>query len=159
MPPAKPAALKLLNGRGPGKDSAGRVVPTPPKFMREAPEAPEWLNGEALVEWNRIVPELEALDLLKSSDRATLAAYCETWSRYISAVREYQRDGVTVINPDSGRIGKHPAVAVAEAAGAQLRSFANDFGLSPAGERNLASTPKVDENVDDPFAGRSRSAG
>lgn len=154
MPAAKPPALKLLSGRGQGKDSAGRPVPTPPKFTREAPEPPEWLDGEALAEWNRVAPDLETLDLLKPADRATLAAYCETWARWVCAVKQYKAEGITVINPDSGRVGKHPAVAIAEAAATQLRAFANDFGLSPAAERNLAMSPKSDGNEDDPFAGK-----
>lgn len=153
--PAKPPALKLLNGRGNGKDSAGRTVPIVPKFEREAPEAPAWLAGEALAEWQRIVPQLEQLDLLKAADRACLATYCETWSRWVDAVAEYKANGLTLINPDSGRIGKNPAVAIAEAAATQLRAFANDFGLSPAGERNLASTPTVDDNTDDPFGSKT----
>lgn len=151
MPQPKPPALKLLNGRGNGKDSAGRPVPAVPKFERQAPEPPEWLVGEALEEWHRVAPALETLDLLKAADRATLAAYCETWSRYVSAVRQYREEGITLINPDSGRVGKHPAVSVAEAAATQLRAFANDFGLSPAGERNLATPAKSDDNEDDPF--------
>jgi phage terminase small subunit len=40
---AKPARLKLLNGRGPGKDSAGRPVNEGPKFVRDAPNRrPGW---------------------------------------------------------------------------------------------------------------------
>lgn len=159
MPAAKPPALKLLNGRGNGKDSAGRPVPAVPKFAREAPEPPEWLTGEALAEWNRVVPQLESLDLLKVADAATLAAYCETWARYVSAVKEYQANGLTLINPDSGRVGKNPAVSIAEAAATQLRALANDFGLSPAAERNIASAPKQDGNESDPFAGSQEASG
>jgi P27 family predicted phage terminase small subunit len=152
MPAAKPPALKVISGRGNGKDCAGRQIPAVPKFDREAPEPPEWLDGEALAEWHRIVPALECLDLLKIADRSMLATYCETWARYVDAVVEYKAHGLTLINPDSGRIGKNPAVAIAEAAASQLRSFANDFGLSPAAERNLATAPKSDDNSEDPFA-------
>jgi P27 family predicted phage terminase small subunit len=152
--PAKPARLKVLNGRGGGKDCAGRPIPIPPKFAREAPEPPEWLDGEALAEWRRIVPDLENLDLLKPADRATLTTYCETWARFVDAVAEYKANGLTLINPDSGRVGKNPAVAIAEAAATQLRAFANDFGLSPAAERTISTTVKPDGGADlDPFAG------
>lgn len=159
MPPAKPPALKLITGRGNGKDSAGRPIPTPPKFSREAPEPPAWLTGEALAEWHRVVPQLEGLDLLKLADAATLTAYCETWARYVAAVQQYQAQGLTLVNPDSGRVGKNPAVAIAEAAATQLRAFANDFGLSPAAERNISAAPKSDGNEDDPFAGKQEASG
>lgn len=158
MPAAKPPRLKLLNGRGDGKDSAGRPIPTPPKFAREAPEPPDWLDGEALAEWERVAPSLEELDLLKTADRATLAAYCETWARYVAAVAEYKVNGLTLINPDSGRVGKNPAVAIAETAAAQLRTYANDFGLSPAAERAISTAVKTDDSTDDdPYGGSSQT--
>jgi phage terminase small subunit len=43
---------------------------------------------------------------------------------------------MTVVNPDSGRVHKHPAVGVAEVA-AQLRALAGEFGLTPAPGRHL----------------------
>ena len=46
MPAPLPAKLLLLHGRGNGKDSAGKLVPTPPAFERVAPEPPEWLDDE-----------------------------------------------------------------------------------------------------------------
>ncbi|CFJ64825.1 phiRv1 phage protein [Mycobacterium tuberculosis] len=76
--PPKPARLKLVEGRSPGRDSGGRKVPESPKFIRQAPDAPDWLDAEALAEWRRVAPTLERLDLLKPEDRALLSAYCET---------------------------------------------------------------------------------
>lgn len=157
--PPQPAKLLLLNGRGDGKDSAGRPVPKPPNFRRNAPNPPTWLTREAKAEWRRVVPGLERLDLIKAEDRASLAAYCETWSRFVLANRILRKEGLTVTNPDSGRMSKHPAVAIAEAAAMQLRQFANDFGLTPAGERNVS---KRDDDRDpdeaNPFAANQADA-
>lgn len=158
MPAAKPTKLKILTGRGDGKDSAGRALPEEPAFEREAPEPPPWLTDEALEEWERVAPSLEALDLLKPEDRAAFAAYCETWARYVGAVAEYRRDGLTVINPDSGRVGKHPAVSIAENAGAQLVRFANEFGLTPAAERKISKAPDGGEGSDDPYSGSTAAS-
>lgn len=134
----QPAALLLLNGRGEGQDSAGRPVAPPPPFKRLAPSPPSWLDREAKAEWKRVAPALERLDLVKPEDRATLAAYCETWSRFVTATRTVHREGITATNPDSGRMSVHPAVRVAEAAATQLRQYAEQFGLTPAAERNVA---------------------
>jgi P27 family predicted phage terminase small subunit len=95
---------------------------------------------------------LEPLGLLKNSDRGVLVAYCEAWSRFVAAVREYHREGVVKLDyPDSGRTGKHAAVAVAEPAAAQLAKLGSLLGLSPVAERGLSITPNSDD--DDPFAG------
>lgn len=156
----QPAKLLLLNGRGDGKDSAGRPVATPPAFKRAAPNPPTWLTREAKAEWRRVAPGLVRLDLVKTEDRATLAAYCEVWSRLVAANREIRKHGLVVRNTSVKKDGtesvwftKNPAVAIVEQAETRLRQYANDFGLTPAGERNVS---KRDDDRDpdeaNPFA-------
>jgi P27 family predicted phage terminase small subunit len=153
---ADPAGLRLLKGRSEARDSGGRLVAPSPNFVREAPEPPEWLCVEARAEWDRVVPGLERLDLLKPEDRAVLAAYCVTYARFVEAVRIYRAEGTTIVNPDSGNLRRHPAVGIAEAAAAQLRSLGAEFGLTPASERAVSPVaPEHDANnpYADPFAG------
>lgn len=157
----QPATLLLLNGRGEGKDSAGRPVATPPAFKRLAPNPPTWLSREAKAEWRRIVPGLTLLDLVKPEDRATLAAYCQIWARLVAAYRDIDKNGSTVRNESTRKDGstsvwftKNPAVAVAEQAETRLRQYANDFGLTPAGERNVSKRDDDrGDNEANPFAG------
>jgi len=161
MPAAKPAALKLLNGRGNGKDSAGRAVPTAPAFERAAPIPPEWLSEEARAEWDRTAPSLDSLDLLKPEDRATFAVFCETWATWVEAIGDVRRDGLRVLNRSIRKDGtesewwtKNPSMAVAETAATQLRAYANDFGLSPAAERSISKPLASDGDGNaDPFTG------
>jgi P27 family predicted phage terminase small subunit len=134
----QPSNLLLLNGRGDGQDSAGRPVAPPPPFKRLAPNPPTWLSREAKAEWRRVAPALERLDLVKPEDRSTLAAYCEAWARFVTATRTIQREGIMSTNPDSGRVSVHPAVRVAESASTTLRHYAQEFGLTPAAERQVS---------------------
>lgn len=154
MPPArKPAKLLLLNGRSEGRDSGGRVVEQPPNFVREAPAPPSWLSREARAEWRRVVPGLEALDILKPQDRAALSVYCETWATYVAAVRQYRAEGFVLTNPDSGRVHTHPAVSIANTAARQFLRYAQEFGLTASAEHRLNSAmlaPGDDDN--NPFA-------
>lgn len=153
-PAPRPAALKLLNGTGPGRDSGGRVVEPPPNFHREAPQPPSWLSREARAEWRRVVPGLERLDIVKSEDRAALTVYCETWARYVEAVRMYRAEGMVVTNPDSGRRHAHPAVSIANAAAAQFLRYAQEFGLTASAEHRLNNANLIgDEEADNPFSG------
>lgn len=156
-----PATLLLLNGRGDGKDSEGKPVPLPPPFKRAAPNPPTWLSREAKAEWKRVVPGLTRLDLVKPEDRATLAAYCEVWSRWVDAIRDTHRNGLTVRNESTRKDGttsvwwtKNPSVAIAEQAETRLRQYANEFGLTPAGERNVSKRDDDrGEHEANPFAG------
>jgi phage terminase small subunit len=68
----------------------------------------------------------------------------------VAAVKCYRAEGVVRINPDSGRLGKHAAVAVAELAAQQMAKLGGLLGLSPVAERGLGTFAPVDPN--DPFA-------
>lgn len=142
-PRPRPAALKLLEGSG-GRDSGGRKVKTVPPYVRLPPEAPEWLPVEAAAEWARIVPELSRLELLKPVDRAALTAYCLAWDRLVVAQKLITEEGVLGVN-SQGRV-RHPAVAVVEAASKDLRSWAAEFGLTPAAESAVGKGKAVEDD-------------
>ena len=155
---ARPAALKLISGRAPGRDSGGRVVNKGPAFRRIPPRPPTWLSREAAAEWKRVAPGLERLDLLKEEDRAVLAAYCETWSQFVTAARVVSREGITSIvttisasGAETTRTVPNPAVAIARSAGRELRAFAAQFGLTPSSEQALARGADDGEEDDNPF--------
>lgn len=152
-PKPRPAKLKLIEGRSPGRDSGGREVTPPPAFKRVPPEPPPWLPEEALREWQRVVPELARLDLLKPVDRGALAAYCLCWDRLVRAQKEMVADGGSVLSRNSqGRV-RHPAVAVIEAASKELRAWAVEFGLTPSAEARVGRQGDGDGDDDNPFAG------
>ena len=148
-PKPRPAALRLIEGRGNGRDSGGRKVAAVPSFKRLPPEAPEWLPPEAAAEWERVVPELARLELVKPVDRAALTAYCLTWDRLVQAQRLVSEEGVLGTN-SQGTV-RHPAVAVVEAASKELRAWAGEFGFTPSAEAKL-SVQEADDGEADPFS-------
>lgn len=82
--PTPTRILKLrgspLAGRREGElpaESAGEFDATPP---------PE-LAGDALAEWQRLVPILRALGVLTPLDRSALHALCERWEAYTACVK------------------------------------------------------------------------
>ncbi|MFF5778162.1 phage terminase small subunit P27 family [Streptomyces virginiae] len=151
-PKPRPAGLKLVEGSRPGRDSGGRKVTEPPAFKRVPPEPPAWLPAEARAEWDRVVPELARLDLLKPVDRSALTAYCLTWDRLVQAQRQMDEDGSVLATNSQGRV-RHPAVAVIEAASKELRSWAGEFGLTPSAESKVGRQGDDDGDATNPFAG------
>lgn len=155
-PAARPAKLKLIEGRGSGRDSGGRKVPTPPAFKRLPPTPPDWLDGVALAEWNRVLPELTRLELTKELDAGLLAAYCRTWSLFVDACRDVDERGITIVNTGSNGFEQHaanPAVAVQLKAIAQLNALAAKFGFTPSDEMKLAKPAEVPSGDEaNPFA-------
>ncbi|WP_405848138.1 phage terminase small subunit P27 family [Streptomyces niveus] len=151
-PKRKPAGLKLIEGSRPGRDSGGRKVSETPSFKRLPPEAPEWLPDEARAEWERVVPELARLDLLKPVDRGALTAYCLTWDRLVQAQKQMDEDGSVLSTNSQGRV-RHPAVAVIEAASKELRAWAGEFGLTPSAESRVAQQGDGNGGEANPFSG------
>lgn len=151
--PPRPAGLKLIEGRGHGTDTGGRPVKTVPEFARAAPQAPDWLPAEARAEWDRVVPEMDRLGLLKRIDRAALTAYCMTWARLVEASAIVAREGMVLQEDKQGKAQRHPALLTAEAASKELRAWAQEFGLSPSSEQRLGSTKGGDDGAQgNPFA-------
>ncbi|MPY94659.1 MAG: phage terminase small subunit P27 family [Acidimicrobiia bacterium] len=135
-PKARPRALKIVEGRSPGRDSGGREVAADPGFARLPPDAPAFLPGDALDLGEQVVPELQRLHLTKPLDQPALTALCLAWGRLCDAQRVLAVEGMTISTPRG--LGRHPMVIVAELASKELRAWCAEFGLSPSSEGRLS---------------------
>ena len=150
--------LKILKGRSAEKDIRGYAIPSAVPFERGEPYKPPWLSPYARELWERIVPDLEALGLIKPADFAAWVAYCETWSTYRVALETVRREGIVLKNERTGMSHKHPALLTMDVSGGQLMRFAIEFGLTPAAEVRLAK-PGKDDAADDPFTAPATGTG
>jgi len=132
----KPGNLKIIEGN-PGKRPLGEE----PRPRPLTPTRPEWLLPEAKREWTRIVLELERMGLLTAVDRAALAAYCQAWARAIEAEVAIARLGATYL-ADSGQWKTRPEAYIAMREWQAVRSFASEFGLTPASRMRMSVAPK-----------------
>src|SRR6266487_2772941 len=81
-PALKPHALRVLEGRTGSRYHEPKGQRPQPRPV--TPEMPEWLDGEAKACWERVVPELERLNLLTIADREILVGYCVTWAEIVA---------------------------------------------------------------------------
>ena len=140
-PGPKPTPTEVLKLRGSWRANHRGSEPQPTIGV---PHRPDWLDAEAVTEWNRIVPELERLKLLTVVDLAELAAYCQTWSDYILAVKAVREHGETFTS-DSGMLKKSPWVGVRAEAAKQLHRLADAFGFSPAARSRVTAASQPEE--------------
>ena len=140
----KPTLLKVLNGN-PGKRPLNEREPQP---LEGVPERPLWLDGEAQAEWERVVPELQAMGLLSSADRAALAAYCTAWSRWVQAEAQVRKYGPIVKSPEKGFPMKSPYLTIADQALETMRKLMVEFGLTPS-SRSRIRLPAAGDRGDD----------
>lgn len=149
----KPSGLRLAEG-----NLGKRAIPAEPPVKRGAPERPEWLEGEALKEWDRIVPQLEAAGLLAHVDRAALAAYCETWARFVDETLKAKKTGSLVKTPNGYPVTS-PHYTNARQAARDLKDWAEQFGLSPSARARVKAGPAPAEAEEaKPLWARKRTA-
>jgi P27 family predicted phage terminase small subunit len=148
----EPIPLKILKGRGNGKDIAGRPIPTPPAFERGIPDCPAWLSPGAKEVWETYGPMLDDVDAIKVADGLVFAVLCETAASYAAAVQRVWEQGEVLYNEKTGCAHKNPLVTVVEAARRDLLKLATQFALTPVSEVALATPAIDDDDPDDPFA-------
>ena len=150
---AEPIHLRLMKGDGKGRDSGGRKIKEGPRFRRLPPDKPDWLSDIASGHWDLLVSELQRLEVLKPIDAISLAMCCEVYATWRQALEIVRENGLLSTN-SQGRV-KHPALAIAEAASREYRSWAAEFGLTPAAESKLGAEGPSGSD-DNPFAGSDR---
>jgi P27 family predicted phage terminase small subunit len=154
----KPTALKELTGN-PGKRALNKNEPKP----GGVPTCPAALDATGKREWSRVSRELIAVGLLTSVDRAMLAAYCDSWSRWSQATKELQAlrvakgKSVLVVGTKTGYPMQNPLIGIINTAADQMRKFGVELGLSPSSRTRLAVEPAGDQK--DPFAEFMREIG
>lgn len=95
-----PTTLKLLRGN-PGHRPPPPNEPIPPDLY---PECPKHLGKEARRTWNRTVPVLYDMGVVKEINVAVLARYCEGNGQWV----ELKRELATIKSPETEKKGLTP---------------------------------------------------
>ena len=80
----KPTIIKIREGN-PGKR---RINGDEPQPSGSQPTCPAHLSPTAKAEWKRLAQPLNKIGLLTQVDRAALAAYCQSYGRWVEAERK-----------------------------------------------------------------------
>jgi len=131
----------------------------------EIPEMPEGLCELAQQEWKAMVPQLETMGMISRIDGKALAAYCQTYARWIQAEDEVQRLGIMIeehVVIAGEEIGsnykRNPAIGISNEALKLMKSFLIEFGMTPASRSRIRiDKPKEDEDPFDMFLRRGSS--
>ena len=132
----KPERLKVLDGQV-------RFVGS-----TEPPQAPDWLEGEAREEWDRVVAELSKTCLVSPLDALSLASYCRVYAMWREADRQVKEHGITFIS-DNGNIRCNPAAKLCLSLFEALRRMGAEFGFTPSARSRISLSPPKTEEVDE----------
>lgn len=107
--------------------------------------APSWLSERAAAEYNRVVREAAAIDMLDNLDMSVLAIYADNYDRYLDAAEYLQKNGQTY----EGRSGPvmSPYVKIAESASNQIMKCSTKLGLATTDRLKLIVPEKESKEV------------
>lgn len=142
---ALPVALSKINGKlHKARDDIEEDHPL------ESLRPPEYLSETANELWNYLVQRLAHIGLIAEPDRVALEALCETYSFWCLAAQDVRELGSGRYYEDSkGNLKLHPSIVYWEKMDARLRSWLNEFGLSPSARARWRGNMPMQELVDD----------
>jgi P27 family predicted phage terminase small subunit len=129
----KPTSLKILQGN-PGKRPIRGGEPQPP---RSQPTCPAHLSPTAKAEWKRLAQSLCKIGLLTQVDRAALAAYCQSYGRWVEAERKLAETPPLLKTP-AGYVQASPWLAISSKQLELMAKFMAELGLTPSSRSRLA---------------------
>lgn len=106
---------------------------------------PDHLTGLAVVEWERIVPILEAMGTLSADSGPALAAYCTAYAQWVTAKADTDANGLVVESPQGTKV--NPSFTVSMKCIDVMLKFLREFGLTPSSRTGIvvkANNEEVD---------------
>ena len=137
----KPTKLKILHGN-PGKRKLPKNEPEP---LPGTLVPPDWLKGEGLILWGELVPVLDEMGVLSTSDRFALAALCSAYDDYREAATIVEREGQVYTRTTaagSTSVAARPEIAIRNDAFRRMASMLGEFGLTPSSRTRVSANPK-----------------
>ena len=148
----KPTQLKVLEGN-PGRRPLNKNEPQPEVRV---PTCPQHLCPSAKAEWKRLALQLFTLGILTTLDRSTLAAYCQSYGRWVEAEQKL-KETPAILKMPSGYVQQNPWLTIAHKQLELMHKYMSELGLSPVSRGRVsvssANRPKPWEYGSSKFAG------
>ena len=148
-PPPQPTSLRHLRGN-PGKR---RIDGREPQPKLEAPTCPQWLSARAKRVWRDLVPVLKGMRILTRVDRDALTVYCQMFARWRGAEEFIDQHGeIYPVRDAQGNVTRmklYPQVGVASTLLQVVRSYQQEFGMTPSARTRMHEIPGPQDPSDD----------
>lgn len=132
-PPPMPEAMRKLRGRRHRKKEPGKAVTLSVGMPPMPPDVRE--NKIARDTWKRVSADLIAMEVLSPQHGYALGALCIAYARAREADELVKKYGLLITK--RGRITQNPAVRMSTQWWKEVRSWSQEFGLTPASGTRL----------------------
>ncbi len=142
----KPHGMKVLEG-----DTGKRSKAYKERFENEkvvegefpVNDPPSWLTAKAREEWIRLAGPLVKADVLKITDLAMFASYCQAYGEKAeleeALVKNNPGGGGLLCEDKDGKLMLNPLVKYMQARNQELFKLSGEFGLTPATRARLSA--------------------
>jgi P27 family predicted phage terminase small subunit len=137
-PRPKPTAIRRLEGNR-GKRAWNHDEPEPPDGI---PRCPKHLAPIARTEWRRVARTLHAMGVLTTIDRAALAAYCQSYAKWVEAEQRLKETPPLLKSP-SGYVQQSPWMAIANKQLELMGRYMTELGMTPASRSRVSGGPQM----------------
>ena len=120
-----------------GRKPAPRVSDHVSPALAALPRCPPHMSPVARKEWRRLAPVLHEVGVLTVVDRAALAAYCQSYARWVEA-EEKLRETPMLLKTPSGHVQQSPWLSVANKQLEVMGRFMTELGMTPVARARLA---------------------
>jgi P27 family predicted phage terminase small subunit len=134
----KPTAIRRLEGNR-GKRAWNHDEPEPPDSL---PRCPRHLAPVARAEWRRVARTLHGMGVLTTIDRAALAAYCQSYAKWVEAEQRLQETPALLKTP-SGHVQQSPWVTIANKQLELMGRYMTELGMTPASRSRVTPDPRM----------------
>ncbi len=107
-------------------------------------DCPDHLSEIAKREWNRIIGSLRPLGLATTIDRAVLATYCASWSRWVECEVLLADEGL-IVEGHRGVMNVNPLTRLSRDSRDAMISSAKELGMTPSSRSSLQMDPSKRE--------------
>ena len=147
-PRPTPTALRLLKGdTSKGKDPIPKDDPSL-RMKAEVPPMPQNLLRDRVArdEWKRITKLLKGCGILTRVDVRILQLYCDTFSIYREAIKDYSKNGPTIYTSYGNPI-QNPAAGVMHKARADMLKYLQELGMTPSARTRVHALPEDQDEL------------
>ena len=102
------------------------------------PDCPPHLGPAAREEWDRLAETLHRMGVLTTVDRAALAAYCQSWGRWVEA-EEKLKVTPMLLKTATGYVQQSPWLSIANKQLELMGRFMAELGMTPASRSRVAA--------------------
>jgi P27 family predicted phage terminase small subunit len=110
------------------------------------PAPPDYLNSEAIKQWEKYAPDLEQVGLLTKIDGPALGILCDLYAEIKKASAKIKKEGAVIKTLYGPK--RNPWVDILNKARELAMKMQSEFGMTPSSRSRVKAAPKKEKKTE-----------